>query len=267
MEEQRQVDPDLQSQYDAGMAEIEDLKAQLKARRRLSRARSRAGRERQAGRRRGTPRAGSESRRPPAELYNKFLRQGERASRPRWREIRATMSTTTPGEGGYTVQPEVATRIVDALKQFGGMRAVAQVIRTAMGNDMSWPTSDGTAEVGELIAQNTTATAADPTFGTVAVVTYKFSSKIVAVPFELLQDSQIDVAAFVENRLVQRIGRITNQFFTTGTGTAQPRGVVTGATLGKTGTTSQTTSVIFDDRSTWCTPWIRPTALPAPVAS
>ena len=99
------------------------------------------------------------------------------------------------------------------------MRAVAQVIRTAMGNDMSWPTSDGTAEVGELIAQNTTATAADPTFGTVAVVTYKFSSKIVAVPFELLQDSQIDVAAFVENRLVQRIGRITNQFFTTGTGT------------------------------------------------
>ena len=70
------------------------------------------------------------------------------------------------------------------------------------------------------------------------------------MPFELLQDSQIDVAAFVENRLVQRIGRITNQFFTTGTGTAQPRGVVTGATLGKTGTTGQTTSVIFDDWST-----------------
>ena len=138
------------------------------------------------------------------------------------------MSTTTGSEGGYSVQTEVATRIVDSLKAFGGMRAVAQVIRTAMGNDMSFPTSDGTSEVGELIAQNTTATAADPTFGTVAVVTYKFSSKIVAVPFELLQDNQIDVAAFVENRLVQRIGRITNQFFTTGTGTSQPRGVITG---------------------------------------
>ena len=53
------------------------------------------------------------------------------------------MSTTTGSEGGYSVQTEVATRIVDSLKAFGGMRAVAQVIRTAMGNDMSFPTSDG----------------------------------------------------------------------------------------------------------------------------
>ena len=239
---------DLQSQYDAGMAEIEDLKAQLK--------RVEASLELEAEQAENDKLAGAVARRAPgakagdrlAELYNKFLRQGEKGiTAEEWREIRATMSTTTGSEGGYSVQTEVATRIVDLLKAFGGMRAVAQVIRTAMGNDMSFPTSDGTSEVGELIAQNTTATAADPTFGTVAVVTYKFSSKIVAVPFELLQDSQIDVAAFVENRLVQRIGRITNQFFTTGTGTSQPRGVITGATLGKTGTTGQTTSVIFDD--------------------
>lgn len=239
---------DLQSQYDAGMAEIEDLKAQLK--------RVEASLELEAEQAENDKLAGAVARRAPgakagdrlAELYNKFLRQGEKGiTAEEWREIRATMSTTTGSEGGYSVQTEVATRIVDSLKAFGGMRAVAQVIRTAMGNDMSFPTSDGTSEVGELIAQNTTATAADPTFGTVAVVTYKFSSKIVAVPFELLQDSQIDVAAFVENRLVQRIGRITNQFFTTGTGTSQPRGVITGATLGKTGTTGQTTSVIFDD--------------------
>ena len=239
---------DLQAQYDAGMSEIEDLKAQLK--------RVEASLELEAELAENDKLAGAAARRAPdaksgdrlAELYNKFLRQGEKGiTAEEWREIRATMSTTTGSEGGYSVQTEVATRIVDSLKTFGGMRAVAQVIRTAMGNDMSFPTSDGTSEVGELIAQNTTATAADPTFGTVAVVTYKFSSKIVAVPFELLQDSQIDVAAFVENRLVQRIGRITNQFFTTGTGTSQPRGVITGATLGKTGTTGQTTSVIFDD--------------------
>ena len=67
------------------------------------------------------------------------------------------------------------------------------------------------------------------------------------MPFELLQDSQIDVAAFVEQRLAQRIGRITNQYFTTGTGSAQPRGVVTAASTGKTGTTGQTLTVIFDD--------------------
>ena len=239
--------PEHQATYDAGMAEIEDLKAQVtrleasiaadadtQAAEAIAQA---AGRKAPAGK-------GDRA----AELYNKFLRQGDKAiTAEEWREIRATMSTTTTTEGGFTVQTEVARRVVDALKAFGGMRAAATVIQTSMGNDMNFPTSDGTAEVGELIAQNVTATAADPTFGSAAVVTYKFSSKIVAVPFELLQDSQIDVAAFVENRLTQRIGRITNQYQTTGTGSSQPFGVVARATLGKTGTTGQTTSVIFDD--------------------
>ena len=164
-----------------------------------------------------------------------------------WREIRATMSTGTGSEGGYSVQSDVASTIIDSLKYFGGMREAATVIQTSMGNALSFPGSDGTAETGELIAENTTATAADPTFTTVALNAYKFSSKIVAVPFELLQDSQVDVAAFVNRRLAQRIGRVTNTYFTTGTGSAQPRGVVVGSTLGKTGTTGQTTTIIFDD--------------------
>nr|HQU63336.1 phage major capsid protein [Nitrosomonas sp.] len=71
--------------------------------------------------------------------------------------------------------------------------------------------------------------------------------KIIAVPIELLMDSQIDVEAFVRGRMQTRIGRITNQHFTTGTGTGQPRGVVTGSGAGKVGTTGQTTTVIYDD--------------------
>lgn len=239
--------PEHQAAYDAGMAEIEDLKGQvtrLEATIAADADTQAAEAIAQAAGRKAASGKGSRA----EELYNKFLRQGDKAiTAEEWREIRATMSTTTTTEGGFTVQTEVARRVVDALKAFGGMRAAATVIQTSMGNDMNFPTSDGTAEVGELIAQNVTATGADPTFGSAAVVTYKFSSKIVAVPFELLQDSQIDVAAFVENRLTQRIGRITNQYQTTGTGSSQPFGVVARATLGKTGTTGQTTSVIFDD--------------------
>ena len=240
--------PEHQPAYDTGMAEVEDLKAQVgrieAALKSDTDQRDNESVANAAARKTSNAKDGDRM----AELYNKFLRQGDRAlSAEDWRDIRATMSTTTTTEGGYTVQTEVASRLIEALKAYGGMREKATVLRTAMGNDMSFPTSDGTAEVGELIAQNTTATAADPTFGTVSLVTYKFSSKIVAAPFELLQDSEINVAAFIENRLATRIARITNQYFTTGTGTAQPRGVVTGATLGKTGTTGQTLTVIFDD--------------------
>jgi HK97 family phage major capsid protein len=157
------------------------------------------------------------------------------------------MSTTTPGEGGYAVQSDVAASLIDALKDFSGVRQVATVLRTTQGNPLSYPTSDGTSETGELIAENTTATAADPTFGTVALTAYKFGSKIIAVPLELLRDSSIDVEAFVRQRIADRLGRIQNSYFTTGTGSSQPRGIVTGASSGKVGTTGQTTTIIYED--------------------
>jgi HK97 family phage major capsid protein len=161
--------------------------------------------------------------------------------------VRNTMSTTTSSQGGYTVQVDVAREFVDQLKDFGGMRRVADRIVTAMGNDMSFPTTDGRSEVGEIITQNTAATNADAAFGTVPVNTVKWSSKIITVPIELLQDSQIDVVGLVQKRLRQRIGRIQNQKFSTGTGTGEPFGLVTSATVGKTGATGQTLTIIYDD--------------------
>jgi HK97 family phage major capsid protein len=81
--------------------------------------------------------------------------------------IRNAMSTTTTTEGGYTVPSEVAAMVIDALKAFGGMRDVAEILSTDGGNPLNWPTSDGTAEVGEIVAENGAATGGDITFGTV----------------------------------------------------------------------------------------------------
>ena len=160
-----------------------------------------------------------------------------------------TMSTTTTTEGGYTVATEVARTVLDALKAGpDAMRSVATVIQTSGIGDLQYPTSDGTSETGELIGQNTTATAADPTFGTKTLSSYKYSSKIVAVPFELLQDSNVDIEAFIVQRLATRLGRITNTHFTTGTGSSQPNGIVTAAGTGVTAanSTTQVTAVKYD---------------------
>jgi HK97 family phage major capsid protein len=186
---------------------------------------------------------------PGLAVYAKWLKGGDRAlNEADWETVRNTMSTTTPAEGGYTVQTDVAKRVIDALKAFGGMRSVADVISMVSGNPMSFPTSDGTSEEGEIIAENTTATDADISFGTVGLPVYKFSSKVVTVPIELLQDSVIDIAAFVENRLRMRLGRITNKMFTIGTGSAQPNGIDVAAATGVTAAngTSQVTAVIYD---------------------
>lgn len=161
--------------------------------------------------------------------------------------IRNTMSTTTGSEGGFTVQTDVAMRLIEAIKEYRFMRNVASQITTEKGNPLNYPTSDGTTEVGEWVAQNVAATLADITFGTVALNVFKAGSKVITVPIELLQDSQIDIEALVFNRAAQRIGRLTNQGFTVGTGTAQPQGFVGVAGTGKTGTTGQTTTIIYDD--------------------
>lgn len=182
------------------------------------------------------------------KLFAKWLRQGDDGiSAAEWSAIRATMSTTTGSEGGFSVQKDVAQVIVDALKATGGMRAVAEVLTTDMGNPIDYPNSNGTTEEGEILAENASATDADPVLGVTSLATYKYSSKAVAVPIELLQDSAVDIEAFVRSRLVTRVSRITNKHFTIGTGTGQPRGAVTAAGAGKVGATGQTLTVTYDD--------------------
>ena len=185
---------------------------------------------------------------PAMAAYENYLRKMSNRLTPQEIEaIRNTMSTTTGSEGGYTVQPIVASTLIEALKDFGAMRRLATPLTTTNGADLSFPSTDGTSEEGEIIAQNTTATDADVGFGTVPLNTFKFSSKVVTIPIELLQDSNIDVVALVNNRLRERVGRIQNRVFTVGTGTGQPFGITTAATAGKVGATGQTLTVTYDD--------------------
>lgn len=185
---------------------------------------------------------------PEQKAFNVFLRKSFKdMTVDEAQAVRNTMSTTTGSQGGFSVQSTVANELIDLLKSYGYMRKVASQITTAQGNPLSYPTSDGTSETGEWIAQNTTATAADPTFGTVALNVFKASSKVVAVPIELLQDSQIDIQAMVFRRLADRIGRVSNTGYTIGGGSTDPNGLVTASGVGKIGTTGQTLTVIYDD--------------------
>lgn len=162
-------------------------------------------------------------------------------------DIRAAMSTTTGSEGGYTVATEFSRSLLEAMKQMGGVRAVASALQTATGAQMLFPTADATAEEGEIVGQNAPVTNGETAFGQASMDVYKYSSKSIALPFELLQDSFIDIEAYIKSLLALRLGRIQNRHQTVGTGTGQPRGIVTGASVGKTGATGQTTSVTYDD--------------------
>ncbi|WP_213778870.1 phage major capsid protein [Caballeronia sp. dw_276] len=185
---------------------------------------------------------------PEQQTYARWLRGGNEAlSAAEWTAIRNTMSTDTPAQGGYTVQTDIAATIIEALKSFGGMRQVAEVFTTQQGNLIEFPTSDGTGEVGEIVGQNAPAGAQDPSFGTVPLSVFKYGSKVVAVPIELLQDSEVDIEAFVRNRLTTRLGRITNAHFTAGDGTNKPKGLFASLSAGVVAAAGGATTVTFDN--------------------
>lgn len=162
-------------------------------------------------------------------------------------DIRAAMSTTTGSEGGYTVATEFSRNLIQAMKQEFAVRSVASTIQTSTGAQMLFPTTDATAEEGEIVGQNTSVATGETTFGQASLDVYKYSSKSIALPFELLQDSMFDIEAYIQTLLRLRLGRIQNKHHTTGTGSSQPNGIVTAAALGKAGATSATATITYDD--------------------
>lgn len=215
------------------------------------------------------PRVGGESTDDPAaraaahaEAFRTYIRFGLEGLSPEqrvlmrsaWRplgegdrlELRA-LGVGMGAAGGFTVPEGFQAQLERDVLAFGGMREAARIIATTTGNDLPWPTVTDVANTGELLGENTQATEQDTTFGQVIFKAWKYSTKIVRVSIELLQDTAFDIEALLSSLFAERIARITNTHFTTGDNVSKPQGVVTAASVGKTGATGQTTSVTYDD--------------------
>jgi len=163
--------------------------------------------------------------------------------------IKNAAGVGTGAAGGYTVPPEFRDKFVETQKWFGPMLQEAEVIYTDTGANLQWPTNDDTANVGAILAENSQVTEQDFTIGTASIDAYMYTSKLVRASLQFLQDNAINADVWLPERLGVRIGRILNQHFTTGTGTSQPDGIVTSATVGVTGTGSlaSTGGVSYDN--------------------
>jgi HK97 family phage major capsid protein len=156
-------------------------------------------------------------------------------------DIRNAAGVGTGSAGGYTVPPLFRDRFVETMKWYGPMLQEAEVITTNTGANLQWPTNDDTGNVGAILAENTQVSEQDVTLGTASLDAYMYTSKLVRVSFQLLNDKP-DFDTWLARKLGERIGRILNQHFTTGTGTSQPDGIVTSATVGVTGSGSLATT-------------------------
>jgi HK97 family phage major capsid protein len=165
--------------------------------------------------------------------------------------------------GGYFVPVGFVNEYEEAMKYFGPMLAgdgtgrdgYPTILPTLSGQPLPYPTSNDTGVTGELIGEGVQVTSNDVTLGNVTFGAYKYSTKMVKVSMELLNDSAFDIESFLKQQFAIRVGRILNTHTTTGSGVSQPNGIVTAAALGATavgssgndGTSASTNTIGSDD--------------------
>jgi HK97 family phage major capsid protein len=163
----------------------------------------------------------------PSE-WDDEIREGitkRRAALPK--EARA-LSQITGASGAFTIAQSFMPELERAMKSYSGILQGCRVLQTGDGSDLPWPKVNDTGNTGALLTENSAAaTNVDPAFTQTILKSYVFTSNIVLVPVPLLQDEDIDIEAFLFDALAERIGRAFNTYGTTGTGTSQPRGLIT----------------------------------------
>jgi HK97 family phage major capsid protein len=261
---QDKVTKDDEAKFDALMAESDTLKAEIDRHERASNAERELGQriEQRAGREHISPDQAEDDMKAVNQAYLNYVRFGVNGLSEQDRvrmsglyvgdprmgnmpTIRAAQGVGSGGAGGYTVPDEAMKPIVEAMKLFGGMRAVSTIVPTQTGADLPIPTDNDTAVAGEIITENSAHNDGDISFGQVVLQSFLYSSKIVKVSRQLLQDSSVDLNAYIGRKLGQRLGRIQNTHFTTGDGSSKPRGAVVASTLGKTAVSA--TAITYDE--------------------
>ena len=142
--------------------------------------------------------------------------------------------TVPKSSGGYLIPTTLAARIIETMKAYGGIRQFATVMNTSAGETINFPTNDDTGNEGELVAEHQQVDETELEFGQKDLGAYKYSSKVIRVSIELLQDSAFALDSFIVRKFGQRLGRITARHYATGTGDKQPQGLLPAANVGYT---------------------------------
>jgi HK97 family phage major capsid protein len=96
------------------------------------------------------------------------------------------------------------------------------------------------------VPENTQILEQDVAFGQAQLGAYMYTSKIVRVSYQLLQDNAFNLEAWLGSKLGERIARAQAAHHATGTGVAQPQGLFTGAPIRQTMAAGATTTLGTD---------------------
>lgn len=153
-------------------------------------------------------------------------------ARPTQAELR-DLSKGTATAGGNTVPTSFAGYLWAHLIETATVAGICTVLNTDSGENFELPVTTANSSAA-LTAENAAITESDPAFAKRVLGSYKYAVGIQA-PSELLTDTGVDLEGYLAMQAGRAVGNAFGAHLVTGTGSSQPAGVVTGATVGVTG--------------------------------
>lgn len=158
-----------------------------------------------------------------------------------------TLSKLTAGAGANTVPISFYNQLVEHMIEVSGVLMTnPSLLRTATGEQIQVPKTTAHSANASIVAEAGTLAANDPAFGQVPLDSYKYGF-LLQVSHELLNDTGVDLAGYLARQAGRALGNGFGAHLVTGTGTNQPNGVVTAATVGVTGATTGASGTFIAD--------------------
>lgn len=190
--------------------------------------------------------------RTQADDVEKGLRSflnGERREfevKPEGRVNFRALSKLTAGAGGNTVPTSFYDQLIAHMIEVSGvLSAGPTVLNTSSGENLDVPTTTAHSTAA-LTAEAAAIAASDPAFTKRTLSAYKYGA-LIQVSRELIDDTAVDLLGYLAMQAGRACGNALGVHLVTGTGTNQPAGIVTGATLGVTGGTGVTGAFTADN--------------------
>ena len=147
---------------------------------------------------------------------------------------------------GAPVPTSFYDQVIMLARTVGPMLQTSTVLNTASGENLQIP-SLAQYSTAAIVGEGTAISESDPVFNSfITLGAYKFSF-LVQLSRELVEDSGVDILRFLADQTGNELGVRVNASLTTGTGTAQPKGIVVASGLGVTGGTGVTGAFTADN--------------------
>jgi HK97 family phage major capsid protein len=156
------------------------------------------------------------------------------------------LTVGTGSAGGDTVATDFYASLVEHMIESSAiLRSGATVLRTTSGNPMQVPTTT-THPSAVLVGEGAAITESDPVFAQRTLNAFKYGV-LNQVSNELVTDTSVDLLGYLARACGRAVGNAFGAHAMVGDGSAKPNGLVTAATVGKTGGTGVGGAFTADD--------------------